>query len=491
MKAFYELYVWKENIPYLNGWSKRGSVMYIIRRTMSNSIFRWLGLLLLIGILLPLLFMQLGFARAISPTGRPPSPARVNTTALSVEQSILDNIKQNGFDDNSQINGGLGGLWLNWQYGSNPLQTNFNDSGQPDGPDVVPPRHDELTDLRYLHSLWLYKSQNPRDTQYDSEIAKYTPIVKHEFASTGNEHGWLFDEEFMDLYRLSKDPFYLNTALSLVSHYSSSIETSNPRVGIIYETNSAHPYGYYRPDFAIEQGCALIIAGTQEKNTLWIQQGQTAINFVYAHAYIAQYHAFPDQLDQVLLPGGGVNPSETFYLDSSKDGSLMKAGSTAQIIIALLHTYQATRSIGFLNDAVDLLNARSLPNNALSSMWDPTYLGYYQQVKFTRTGPEAPGSLTLDTTNKESGRQESILWALHLANLLTARRYLVLHTREMQMQTVVLTKAYYAPGHGVLYEMTKQWTPVTINNHPATWVTTEAMGIELESLMEETGNAIY
>jgi hypothetical protein len=59
------------------------------------------------------------------------------------------------------------------------------------------------------------------------------------------------------------------------------------------------------------------------------------------------------------------------------------------------------------------------------------------------------------------------------------------------MQTVALTKAYYAPGHGVLYEMTRQWTPDTVNKQPETWVTTEAMGIELECVMEETGSAIY
>jgi hypothetical protein len=467
--------------------------MHLISRIIPVAILRGCHLLLLVGIMLPLLLLRAGLVHAAGPGRRVRPSPKITALALDVEQSLLDNIMQNGFDNSSQINGGLGGLWLNWQYGTNPLQTNFNGSGQPDGPGIQPPRHDPLTDLRYLHSLWLYKSQNPADTQYDSEIARYTPIVQYEFASTGNERGWLFDEEFMDLYQISKDPFYLNTALSLVSHYSKDIKNSKPNVGIIYQTNSAHPYGYYRPDFAIEQGCALIIAGTQQRNSLWVQQGKTDLAFVYNHAYIAQYHAFPDQLDQVLLPGGKVNPAETFYLDSSKDGSLMKAGSSAQIIIALLHAYQATKTIGLLNDALDLLNARSLPvaDNALSSLWDPTYLGYDQQIQFTGTGPKSPGNLALNTNKKEAGRQISMLWALHLANLLTNQRYSALVTLEQQMQTVALTDAYYAAGHGVLYEVSLQWTPVTVNNVPETWVTTEAMGIELECVMEETGSAIY
>src|SRR5690242_14477682 len=143
--------------------------MYLIRRAIPSSISRWLGLLLLIGILLPLLLMKLGSAFAAASPPSPASPARVSSTTLAIEQTILNNIKQDGFDNNSQINGGLGGLWVNWLYGSNPLETNFNSSGQLDGSGVVPPRHDPLTDVRYLHSLWLYKSQNPADTQYDSE----------------------------------------------------------------------------------------------------------------------------------------------------------------------------------------------------------------------------------------------------------------------------------------------------------------------------------
>ena len=461
-------------------WLERGCVMHVDYRALLLSALRWIGPVLLVVAVLPLLCFEVSHAQQAAQSHNL-RPLTVDPNVLAVEQSILNNIKQNGFDANPKINNGLGGLWLNWLYGSNPLQTNFNGSGKPDGPKIVPPRHDMLTDLRYLHALWLYKSQNPTDTQYDSEVAKYTAIVKAEFTSSGNTRGWLVDEEFIDLYHLSNDPFYQSAAVSLVTHYAKSID---PKVGITYQTNSAHPYGYYRPDWALEQGCALIQLGTEMANATWVTQGQAMINFVYSHAYIAQYHTFPDQLDRVLLPGGGVNPSETFYVDKFRNyivhGNLMKVGSIAQIIISLLHTYQITQNTDFLNKALDLLNPLSLPANTLG-MWDTTYLGYYYQLQFSGTGPQQPGTITVDMDKKEAGRQEEMLWAFHLADQLTNGQYA---NMEALMKTVALTKAYYAPGHGVLDEVTRQWTLLTVGGRPENWVTSEAMGIELEALLD-------
>jgi len=406
----------------------------------------------------------------------------LNQQVVTVEQSILDNIKQNGFDSNTTINNGLGGLWINWRYGTSPLQTNFNGSGVPDGPGVIPPRHDVLTDLRYLHTLWLYKAQHPTDTQYDSEVARYTPIVKAEFANTNDERGWLFDEEFMDLYQLSQDTFYQNAALSLANGYAKAID---PNVGIMYKTSSTHPQGYYRTDNVLEAGCALIQAGTLFGNAQWIQQGQTIVSFVYSHAYIAQYHTFAQQMDQVLTPGRTVNPSETFYIDHYRNytilGNTMRPESISQIILSLLHSYQVTGTADFLQKALDLLNPLSLPANSLS-MWDTTYLGYYYAVAFNGMTAQQPGTFTVDSTKKEAGTQITMLWAFHLADTLTNNMYA---SMESQMLTVALDKTYYATGHGVLYEMRPDWSLVTIKGIPEDWVTTEAMGAELEGLFTQ------
>ena len=406
------------------------------------------------------------------------SPAQ-NSAMETVERSILDNIKQNGFDSDHSINNGLGGLWINWRYGTNPLLTNFNGHAAPDGSNVAPIRHDPLTDLRYLHVLWLFKEQHPPDGSYDADVLRYSAIVKAEYANAHDRRGWLFDEEFMDLYRISHDPFFQNAALSLATTFSKSI---NPAVGISYDVSADHPQGYYRVDNVLEEGCALIQAGKLFNNPLWSQQGQAEVNFVYTHAYIPQYHTFTSQMDQVLTADGAVNPVETFYTDTFRSydiqGNMMRMGALSEITISLLHTFQITGNPDFLQKARELLDTLSLPRNALG-MWDATNLGYYNDLVLDGLGPQTPGAIKVDMSKKEAGSQTLMLWAFHLANMLTNHAY---QNMEDQMLNVALNKAYYAPGHGVLYQVRADWTPNSIGGLPLDWVTTEAMGSELESL---------
>ena len=254
----------------------------------------------------------------------PKVPTTVATGTLAptpevkkIEISILDNIQQNGWDHDPSINGGLGGLWINWRYGTAPLLVDFNGTATTDQTSSAPLRHDPLTDIRYLHNLWLYKSQNPKDTRYDGEITKYTAIIKTEWANAHDaQRGWLYDEEFSALYQLSHDSFYLQQMQNLASAYARSI---NSKADIFFKTSSAHPGGYYRPADALETGLALIQAGTQFHNSSWVQLGQNEVNFVYQHAYIPQYHTFPSVMDQVLNSAGQVNTSQSFYIDNYRN----------------------------------------------------------------------------------------------------------------------------------------------------------------------------
>src|SRR3954454_18588355 len=149
----------------------------------------------------------------------PTTPAATNPLiARRVIVDMLNNIKENGYNADSSINAGKGGLWINWRYGTTPLVTNLNGSGVPDSQGDGSLRHDPLTDLRYVHALWLYKKLHSGDTQFDSELVRYSAIVKYEFASPDNERGWLYDM-FIDLYRPSKDTFYRAAARELAQYY--------------------------------------------------------------------------------------------------------------------------------------------------------------------------------------------------------------------------------------------------------------------------------
>src|SRR5207249_310694 len=81
------------------------------------------------------------------PTTTPPQATQEaqNKSADVVARDMLDNIKKHGYNANPSVNNGLGGLWINWRYNSDPFQTNLNGSGFADNPGQNPPRHDQLT----------------------------------------------------------------------------------------------------------------------------------------------------------------------------------------------------------------------------------------------------------------------------------------------------------------------------------------------------------
>ena len=135
---------------------------------------------------------------------------------------MMTNIHENGLNPDPKINNGLGGLWINWRYGTHPLQTNFKGSGDTDGPNDKP-RHDPLTDQRYLHNLLLYKYLHPQDTRFDADLDRFRKIIRLEFEGSHNERGWMYDE-MIDMYRLSHDDLYRNIARSLVESYAAGVK---------------------------------------------------------------------------------------------------------------------------------------------------------------------------------------------------------------------------------------------------------------------------
>jgi glucuronate isomerase len=94
----------------------------------------------------------------------------------------------------------------------------------------------------------------------------------------------------------------------------------------------------------------------------------------------------------------------------------------------------------------------------------------------------ANAQLAYLNSTKEGGRQIDMLQAYHVANALTTNCYAA---TEAALLAVAVTKAYYAPGHGVIYEVNNDWTPRVLSNGLEDWVTTEAMGIVTEALFSQ------
>jgi hypothetical protein len=393
---------------------------------------------------------------------------------------MLNNIKENGYNADSSINDGKGGLWINWRYGTRPLVTNLNGSGVPDSQGDGSLRHDPLTDLRYVHALWLYKKLHPDDAQFDGELARYSAIVKYEFASPDNERGWLYDM-FIDLYRLSNDTFYRDAARELAQYFFKKLY--HPEAGAIYKVGSGHSNGYSRVDLSLEAGCALIQAGTLFNQPDWIRAGRRVVDTLYQTSYLEQYHVFLTQMDNVTLPGGKLNPDPLIYRgkygNTNIQGGSVRLGAVAQEILSLLHVYVVTHDRTFLDRATAMLDPLTANQNSLK-LWDKENGGYFAAVTFPGPDAQNPGKPGVNKHYKESGRQVQMLEAFRVANSLTHNRYAAMQDALLQ---VTLKRIYYAPGHGVLYQATADWQPVPLKQGgEQDWVTTEAMGIALESL---------
>lgn len=427
-------------------------------------------------------FMLLLFTPLPLHSGAATRAESTERTPESITLAMLLNIKESGFNADARINGGLGGLWINWRTGTQPLQVNFNGSGSPDGPKVDPPRHDDLTDLRYLHNLLSWKHQHPQDTRFDAETKRFTAIVKREFAHTHNERGWMYDE-LMDMGRLSGDPFFRDTARELAELYATRL--FQPDIGAVYKRSAAKPAGHYRVDLALETGCALVQAGVEFKQPDWSAKGERLVTFVYDHAYLSDYHIFLTQMDEVRLPNGQANPNQKIYREPFRnyvaDGGVVRFGNIGQVALSLLHAHIVTKNRLYLDRANELLLPLTAEQNTLG-LWDAARGGYFNGVQFDGPDFRNPGKPKLLKTKKESGRQFHMLQAFHVANRLTGGKY---QAMEKAMLEALVEKAYYAPGRGILYEVAPDWSPLKLKGKGGgveDWVTTEAMGCAMMAI---------
>ena len=243
-------------------------------------------------------------------------------------------------------------------------------------------------------------------------------------------------------------------------------------------------------------GAALIQAGVYFNRSDWKQAGETALVYLKSHAYLPQYHVYLHLLGNVVNPDGSANPDPTILMtdpfasaggDTSQpgnvppaaDGGNVKAGSIGAEAFSFLRAYQATHDQTYLSSALDLLNVLSPSSNALG-LWDSVNLGYFYAVGFSGSDYQHPGTPKLKQGEKEAGRQQNVLRAVHLADTLTGGQY---QSFESALLYVAVDKAYYAPGHGYLYSTQPNWQPHVRKGATRNFVTTEAMGIALEALL--------
>jgi hypothetical protein len=406
----------------------------------------------------------------------------ISSQRLAMAKDVLSNICKNGF--NPEANDGLGGLFINWRYGSKPLLANNGRTLVRDGKveSSQESLHDRLTDLRYLRGLFLYKKYSPSDHTFDNDVAKYTGIVRADFPDGTDERGWVFDE-WLSMFALTGDKWYQQAALSAAAALEKKFY--HPEVGALYKRNSGDQYGYYKPSEALGQAAALVKAGRGFQNPKWVEEGTRAAKFVIAHAYLPKYHVFLGNMDGVLNDDGKVQDNETILVKESSHGytitgGTMRLGEIAECAQALTSIGRITADSEILNIARDMLDALS-PNNNSIGLWDAQNGGYFYGLVFPGSDYANAGQPSMRTSSKEAGRQLLMCFAFNEGNQAFANRYA---QAEKAMLDVLMNRASYRPGHGYLYETTPDWNPLTRKGKVDDFVTTEAMGIGVEALLQ-------
>jgi len=411
--------------------------------------------------------------------GAGPAPAH-QPAIKTIVRDVLENIRKNGFNPDPDINKGLGGLWINFRTGSQPLETNFSTAGVPytvnkDGTK----RHDELTDLRYLHNLWTCRAVFPDIPVADAEIERFTKIVKYELDSGANQRGWVYDLVF-DLHRLSGDTFYRDAARSQAKYFADDMY--KPELGTVCKIKKKNGVttSSYRVDHSLEIGCALVQAGSVFGESSWTQKGKAIIDFVYENAYLPQYRTFPSELDEIVLASGKASPNPRFYRFGDTEGGSAKPPALGQMALALLHAHVVTKDESYLHRATELLLPLTARDNALG-LWDSEHGGYWDKTVFSGTHVREAGTAKVRKGDKEGARQLHLLQAYAVANRLTGGQF-----REMEeaLLGIALEKAYSPSGRGYVYLQAPDWSLLTAKQGgKRDWVTTEAMGIALEALL--------
>ena len=214
--------------------------------------------------------------------------------------------------------------------------------------------------MQYRHTR-----QHLQDTKFDSELMKYTAIVKAEFSGQPDERGWVFDT-LINLYHLSHDSFYQQAAK--VEAMSLDTAHFHRKLGAYYKTSHSNPHGYYPVDEALEAGAALLQAGSLFNHKQWVKDGKAILAFVEKHAFLSHYHVFASYMDNVLLPNGKLNPTETFFRGTDQGGQMINGGRitaalAGQEILSFLDAYTVTHDETLQDLAQELLAPfRALPN---------------------------------------------------------------------------------------------------------------------------------
>lgn len=367
--------------------------------------------------------------------GTPISDPQLDTMA----QQTLNDINQYGFGSTNKYGTGIR---INW-YRDNP--TDQQNKG-----------HDGQNDIRTYENMVWYEARHPGDTSMKANIARLQPIVYAEWATTANSKGssdpkgWIYFL-FQRLAQYDNNTIWTNTMKHWATYIAKGID---PNVGVAHarvvtstaDNSSSCPDGY-RVDQSLENGLALIDAGTRFNEPSWVQTGKQEVDTVTKQAFVSKYHMFARIVCQ-----GQISDWEA------------KGGEIGQETDALLRTGSYTHNDTYLNLAKEILDAVSNPSIGLR---DTQNGGIYFKLMLD--------SGTVDKSRKEM-RQLEILQSVHEANVIFNNRYADFETSLIK---VAKSSFFPTPVAGWMYEVSNDYQ---LYKGKENWISTEASVIAMEAI---------
>jgi len=345
-----------------------------------------------------------------------------------------------------------GGLFVNYRPswdGSRDVagNTNVRTSGDSDAQAGGSPRHDPLTDLTMLRTIdTVLGIGGSSDSDLDRLRCQLQPVTEAEFANYGVERGWVYGQ-LIDLSRLDPAGPWLVDARTFANTLARRF-----RAGL-----DAMPS--FRPDWIAESAAALTDAGSRFQQPSWTKIGRTLALRLCVLSADRATGLFPGQAHS----SGGDR--------ATVDDPLVKIGSQAQLLDALLSVYDAEHDRPLLSAVRTAVASIRSPTIGLA---DTVHGGWYYAVDMDGKG--------LRTSYKET-RQA---WLLSMFRHAAAAG--LVSSQLIGPMTATIRDSLYQPdSHGYVYRVRPDWTPFAATQNgkriEENWLSSEATGIALQALL--------
>lgn len=328
-----------------------------------------------------------------------PTNAEIDRLILQV----LDGANSYGWDNVHK------GIFINWRR-NDPTEVQCN-SKRCDTPDK-PTRHDPINDVRMLQHMYWYKYRHPGDHHFDPAIARILPTVKARWGHSHLNKGWAY-YILLHIWQYTDNPadkpYWEDDLKGWADAQAKHID---PAVGVEHDKNlgncdcgdkTIRLGDAYRVDHVVENGAALVDAGSRFNRPDWVAVGLREVQVAYQQTFSPKYHLF----------GRIYVFHDAKYGDNHLWDAQARMGENSEEAEALIRAGGVTKDPKirqlFWGIAAEMLTAlRDLP------IHDKQHGGFYNSM-YTADNYNGKPAGTLSGTDKES-RQLSIVGTYALAN---------------------------------------------------------------------------